>query len=79
MDNVRFFKKKAIQPMVQWHPEYDMKGVSVSDADKTNGSPKMGDFIATNPASPDDKWLVAAKFIADNYEEVTEFSVDVQG
>jgi len=70
MDKVRYFRKTAIQPMVEWHPEYDMEGVSVSDADKASGSPMAGDFIATNPNSAKDKWLVAAKFIAENYEEV---------
>jgi hypothetical protein len=66
----RYFKKKGVQAMEAWSPEYDMSGVSVSDADKANNSPKEGDFIATNPNNPDDKWLVAAKFIEENYEEV---------
>lgn len=79
MENVRFFKERVIQPMVEWHPEYPMEGVSVSDLDMANGSPKAGDFIATNPVNPSEKWLVAAKFIAYNYEEVFEFSVDAQG
>ena len=72
MDRIRYFKKNAVQPMVEWHLGYDMEGVSVSDADKANGSPKEWDFIATNPNSAKDKWLVASKFIAENYEEVSQ-------
>ena len=64
------YRKKQLQPMEPWTPETDMQGVSVSDADKSNESPKAGDMIAVNPASPTDRWLVAADFFAANYEEV---------
>lgn len=43
--------------------------VSISTADRENGSPKVGDMIARNPLNHEDQWLVAAKFFADNYEE----------
>lgn len=49
----------------------DMSPISVSPEDAMNGSPLPGDMIATNPKNNDDKWLVAAQFMADNYEEVT--------
>ncbi len=54
--------------MTPWTPETDMTGVSVSDADKANGSPKMLDMIATNPQNGQDRWLVAHKFFIENYE-----------
>ena len=63
------YRKKQLQPMEPWTPETDMGGVSVSDTDKVNGSPKEGDMIAVNPISTSDRWLVAAKFVAANYEE----------
>lgn len=63
-----FFKKKKVQEMTPWTPEIDMTGVSVSDADKQNGSPKSGDMIAVNPQNKADRWLVAEKFFQDNYE-----------
>jgi hypothetical protein len=61
--------KKAVQPMEAWHFHSDMHGVSVSDPDKQNGSPKIGDMIAHSPTNPDDRWLVAKKFFNDNYIE----------
>lgn len=67
---MRFYKKKQVQPMEPWHPGLDMAGVSISEADLLNGSPKKGDMIAVNPKNPTDKWLVAKKFFEDNYEEV---------
>lgn len=42
--------------------------VSVSDVDKANGSPKLGDMIARNPKNHNDQWLVAEKYFKDNFE-----------
>lgn len=44
--------------------------VSISEADKLNGSPKVGDMIARNPKNHEDQWLVAKKYFEDNLEEV---------
>ncbi|MDV3814200.1 hypothetical protein CMU15_00445 [Elizabethkingia anophelis] len=44
--------------------------VSISDADKQNGSPKLGDMIARNPKDNTDQWLVAEQYFKDNFEEV---------
>lgn len=63
------YRKKQLQPMYLWTPQTDMDGVSVSDADKANGSPKNGDMIAVNPSNLSDRWLVASDFFISNYEE----------
>jgi hypothetical protein len=47
-----------------------MAGVSISDADRANGSPKRRDWIARNPADHSDKWLVAEQYFKDNFEPV---------
>ncbi len=70
------YRKKQLQPMEPWTPETDMTGVSVSDADKANGSPRDGDMIAVNPSDQTDRWLVAADFFAANYEEACANSVN---
>lgn len=44
--------------------------VSVSDADKANGSPKIGDMIARNPKNHNDQWLVAEQYFKDNFEPI---------
>jgi len=62
------YRKKGVQPMTPWTPETDMSVVSVSVADRSNGSPKEGDMIAVNPKDETDKWLVAKKYFEDNYE-----------
>lgn len=62
------YRKKHLQPMEPWTPDTDMSGVSVSDADRANGSPKQGDMIAVNPENGEDRWLVAADFFEANYE-----------
>ena len=61
--------KKQVQPMTPYKSGMDMNGVSISDADKNNGSPKDGDMIAVSPSNKDDRWLVAKKFFDDNYME----------
>ena len=45
----------------------DMSGISISEADATAGSPKVGDMIARNPKNYDDQWLVAAAYFAQFY------------
>lgn len=47
----------------------DLTGVSISQADVDNGSPKVGDMIARNPVNHKDQWLVAQKYFEDNIEE----------
>ena len=42
--------------------------VSISDADKANGSPKIGDMIARNSKNHNDQWLVAEKYFKENFE-----------
>ena len=42
--------------------------VSISEADRENGSPKIGDMIARNPKNHKDQWLVAKAYFEDNFE-----------
>lgn len=44
--------------------------ISISDADKINGSPKIGDMIARNPKNHNDQWLVAEQYFNDNFENI---------
>ena len=68
MENYRFYKRKGLSEMTEWLEGFDMTDVSVSEADKQNGSPKTGDMIARNPKNHDDKWLVAKKYFEENLE-----------
>ena len=43
------------------------EGVSISQADLDNGSPRIGDMIARNPKNHEDKWLVARAYFIDNF------------
>lgn len=43
--------------------------ISISPADKENGSPYYGDMIARNPNNHNDQWLVAREYFNDNFEE----------
>lgn len=56
--------------MVAWESGFNMNSVSVSDADKQAGSPKLGDMIARNPKDHNDKWLVSKQYFEDNLELV---------
>lgn len=44
--------------------------VSISDVDRQNGSPKIGDMIARNPNNHLDQWLVAEAYFLENFELV---------
>lgn len=67
-----YYRKKQLQKLIDWTPDFPMELVSISEADKNNGSPKEGDKIAFNPKDPTDIWLVAKQFFDDNYEFVSE-------
>ncbi len=43
--------------------------ISISEADRDNGSPKVGDMIARNPVNHYDQWLVAKDYFEKNFEE----------
>jgi hypothetical protein len=62
------YRRTQIAEMVPWTPAFIMDGVSVTDVDRANGSPKDGDMIARNPKNHNDKWLIAAQYFADNFE-----------
>lgn len=70
MNNWKQYKRKGLSEMRPWVEGEDVTGVSISDADKLNGSPKNGDMIARNPKNYNDKWLVAKKYFEDNLEPV---------
>ena len=46
--------------------------VSISDVDKYNGSPRIGDMIARNPKNHNDQWLDAEQYFKDNFEELVD-------
>lgn len=66
----RQYRRKQIAELADWEPDFDMSGVSVSEADRIAGSPKPGDKIGRNPVNHDDRWLVAAAYFEANFEEV---------
>ena len=69
MSEFRWYRKKAglLRPYVPGEP---MDRISVGPVDREKGSPKIGDWIARNPHNPDDQWLVAAEYFAENFEPI---------
>lgn len=47
-----------------------LDGISLTDVNRQEGSPKAGDMIARNPKDPRDQWLVSAAYFAENYDPV---------
>lgn len=64
------YRRKQIAELRPYQPGEAIEGVSVTEADRAAGSPKEGDMIARNPKNHDDRWLVAAAYFRDNFEEV---------
>ena len=73
MTEYKRYQRTAIAEMVDWHENFDMAGVSVSEADQQAGSPKTGDKIARNPSNHSDRWLVAADYFANNFITIDDF------
>lgn len=65
------YRRKSISEMRPYVEGETLPGnVSISEADKNNGSPKVGDMIARNPQNHDDQWLVAKDYFDANLEEI---------
>jgi len=65
------YRKKQLQEMLPWEWYFDMECVSISQADRENGSPREGDMIVFGE-NPTDQWLIAKEFFEENYELVEE-------
>ena len=64
------YRRIAIAEIAPWVPGFDMKHVSVSQADLSDGSPREGDMIGRNPENHDDHWLIAADYFAANFKAI---------
>lgn len=62
------YKRKGLSEMRPYVEGEDVTGISISDADKQNGSPRVGDMIARNPSNHVDQWLVAEEYFKNNLE-----------
>jgi hypothetical protein len=70
MSEFKRYRRRKIAELRPYSPGESLgDDVSVSPVDRAAGSPKLGDMIARNPKNHEDKWLVAAAYFADNYEE----------
>ena len=70
MSDFKQYKRKSISEMRPYIKGESMNGISISEADLKNGSPKEGDMIARNPKNHNDKWLVAESYFNDNLEPI---------
>ena len=71
MTEFKQYRRKSISEMRPYvEGEILDEKVSISQADKDNGSPKVGDMIARNPKNHEDQWLVAKQYFEDNLEEI---------
>lgn len=62
------YKRKGLSEMRPYIDGEGVSNVSISEADRQNGSPMVGDMIARNPKNHDDQWLVAKQYFEDNLE-----------
>lgn len=69
-ENWSQYKRKWVSEMRPYVEGEDVTHVTISEADKANGSPKTGDMIARNPKNHEEQWLVAEKYFAENLEPV---------
>ena len=66
--NWKQYKRKGVSEMRPYIDGENISLVSVSEADRKNGSPRKGDMIARNPKDHNDLRLVAEKYFNDNLE-----------
>ena len=68
MSEFKKYRRAEFSELRPYEPGESMRGISISDEDRKNGSPKHGDMIARNPKNRSDMWLVAGQYFADNFE-----------
>ena len=64
------YKRIGFARMRPWVPGMNMEGVSISEADRRNGSPKPGDMIARNPEKETDRWLISEDYFKANFRPI---------
>jgi len=69
-------RKSALQRLERYIPDTpDIKNINapftISDEDKANGHPKLGDWIGINASNPRDRWLITKEFFDNNYEIIS--------
>lgn len=57
----------GLASMTPWVEGFDMAGVLLSEADRSNGSPSSGDMIARNPFDKQDRWFVSGEYFRANF------------
>ena len=72
MSTYKEYTRTNIAEMRPYKKGEKLTSVSISEADKKNGSPKVGDMIARNPKNNNDKWLVAKKYFKDNFQQKSQ-------
>ncbi len=70
MSKFKQYRRKAIAELRPYEEGEPLLSVSISEADRLAGSPKVGDMIARNPKDHCDQWLVEAEYFADNFEDM---------
>ena len=73
MTEFKKYRRKGLSEMRPYEKGeiLDVK-ISISEFDKSNGSPQIGDMIARNSRDYGDQWLVAKKYFENNLELVEE-------
>ena len=66
----RQYHRSTIAELRPYEPGENLQEVSISVEDRRAGSPKKGDMIARSPETHGDKWLVAARYFARNFEPI---------
>jgi hypothetical protein len=71
MNEFKQYRRKQIAELRSFQEGEQLpESVSISQVDRDNGSPNVGDMIARNPKNHDDQWLVAKQYFEDNFEPV---------
>ena len=71
MGEFKKYLRTNVAEMMEYEPGSMLSDkVSISQADRENGSPKAGDMIARNPENHEDQWLVAGDYFKANFKEL---------
>lgn len=66
------YRRKGLTEARPYRPGEDIAGISISETDRTAGSPRQGDWIARNPDNHADQWLVAAAYWDGKFDLVVD-------
>lgn len=67
LSEFKTYKRRHLSEIRSYVPGDDMTNISISEKDKAEGSPKIGDMIVRNPIDHTEQWLISHEYFVAHF------------